>query len=146
METINDRIKAVRKAEDLTQSEFGERIGVTKNAVVNMEIPGRSKISDNNNYILSICREFGVREEWLRTGNGSMKEDKSRDEQLKEAVERLLSGENSDFKRRFVTVLSTLNEKEWALLESKMLEIVGQKPVTAAAGQSSDTGNAPDSE
>lgn len=65
---LNGRIKALRKALNLTQQEFGDRIGIKRNSVALIE-NGRNT-SDQT--IFSICREFNVSEEWLRTGKGEM--------------------------------------------------------------------------
>lgn len=66
---MNERIKKLRKALDLTQREFGERLGVKGNTIAQYEI-GRNEPGDA---VLSlICREFNVREEWLREGTGEM--------------------------------------------------------------------------
>lgn len=67
--STGDRIKKLRRELDLTQKEFGERIGIKGNTVAQYEL-GRSNPIDA---VLSlICREFNVREEWLRTGEGEM--------------------------------------------------------------------------
>lgn len=67
--TENERIKELRKARGLTMEEFGRRIGITKSSVSLLE-QGRNNPSTQTR--LSICREFGVREEWLRDGEGAM--------------------------------------------------------------------------
>lgn len=66
---MDERIKKIRKALDLTQQEFANRIGVKRNTVATYEM-GRSAPSDSA--ISLICREFNVSEEWLRTGKGEM--------------------------------------------------------------------------
>lgn len=66
---MNERIKKLRKALDLTQQEFADRIGVKRNTIATYEI-GRNIPLDA--VISSICREFNVSEEWLRTGEGEM--------------------------------------------------------------------------
>lgn len=66
---MNERIKKLRKALDLTQQEFADRIGVKRNTIATYEI-GRNIPLDA--VISSICREFNVSEEWLRTGVGEM--------------------------------------------------------------------------
>ena len=66
---MNTRIKFLRKNSGLTQEKFAERIGLKQNSIALIE-SGKRNISDQT--ILSICREFGVREEWLRTGKGEM--------------------------------------------------------------------------
>ena len=64
---MKERIKKIRKALDVTQQEFADRIGIKRNSYANYEI-GRNIPIDA--IILSICREFNVNEDWLRTGAG----------------------------------------------------------------------------
>lgn len=66
---INTRIKQIRKDAKLTQEQFGERIGITGASCSTIE-SGKSNPSSQT--IKSICREFGIREEWLRTGEDPM--------------------------------------------------------------------------
>lgn len=66
--SVNERIKKVRKALDLTQQEFGDRIGIKRNSVALIE-NGRNTSEQT---IFAICREFNVNEEWLRNGNGEI--------------------------------------------------------------------------
>lgn len=64
---MKDRIKKIRKDKNLTQVEFGEKIGVKGNTVTNYE----NGLRNPTDAILhSICREFNVNEEWLRSGEG----------------------------------------------------------------------------
>ena len=66
---MNERVKKIRKAVNLSQREFGKRLGVQDTAISKIE-SGGNKVSEQ--MILAICREFGVNEEWLRTGAGEM--------------------------------------------------------------------------
>lgn len=66
---LDKRIKKLRRTLDLTQQEFGDRIGVKRNTIATYE-GGRSTPIDS--VVALICREFDVNEEWLRTGNGEM--------------------------------------------------------------------------
>lgn len=68
-ETINLRIKKLRKALDLTQQAFAERIGVKQNTIALIE-SGKRNTSDQ--LLLGVCREFKISETWLRTGKGEM--------------------------------------------------------------------------
>lgn len=67
--TLGERIKKLRKALDLTQQEFANKIGSKRNTIATYEM-GRTEPSAAVNSL--ICREFSVSEEWLRTGNGEM--------------------------------------------------------------------------
>ena len=66
---MNERIRKLRRTLDLTQKEFGDRIGVKGNTIATYE-GGRNEPIDS--VISLICREFNVNEEWLRTGKGEM--------------------------------------------------------------------------
>lgn len=66
---MRERIKAVRKAAGLTQQDFADKIGISRNNIATYEI-GKSNPGDA--VISLICRTFNVREEWLRTGEGEM--------------------------------------------------------------------------
>lgn len=66
---LGERIRQIRKALDLTQESFCKRIGLKRNSISLVESNKRN-ISDQA--IISICREFNVNEEWLRSGTGEM--------------------------------------------------------------------------
>ncbi len=67
--TIGNRIKRVRRALDLTQTEFASRLGLTQNTVTRYETGDRNPSAA----VLSlIIKAYDVNEEWLRTGNGEM--------------------------------------------------------------------------
>ena len=66
---MKSRIHAVRAQADLTMAEFAKRIGMTTSSISLFE-SGKATPSDRT--VLSICREFGVNEHWLRTGEGRM--------------------------------------------------------------------------
>ena len=74
---MKERIKKLRRMLDLTQQEFGDRVGIKRNTVANYET-GRNEPVDS--VVSLICREFNVNEEWLRNGTGEMFEPDSNDE------------------------------------------------------------------
>lgn len=74
---MKDRIKKIRRELDLTQQEFADRLGVKRGAIANYEV-GRNEPVDS--IIALICREFHVREEWLRNGTGDMFSSEPEDE------------------------------------------------------------------
>lgn len=127
---MNERLKKLRKALDLTQQEFADRIGVKRNTIATYEI-GRNTPLDA--VVSSICREFNVSETWLRTGDGEMFVQRSEEDELAAAVERLITGESAEFKRRLVNALSTLKDEHWLLLEQKLKEIVGMRDAVPAS-------------
>lgn len=117
---MKDRIKKLRKTLDLTQREFGERIGVKGTTIANYEL-GRNEPGDA--IIFSICREFNVNEEWLRTGSGEMFLQSNRNADIARLTKELLSEESDSFKNRFISMLSNLSVDEWEYLERKAKEL-----------------------
>lgn len=74
MPAINDRIRELRKSKGLTMEQFGDVIGLTKATISRLE---SGAVSATEQTVKSICREFGVSEAWLRTGEGPMLDDTS---------------------------------------------------------------------
>ena len=85
---MNERLKQLRKTKGLTQHEFASRLGVATGNIGNWEI-GKYPIPRARIY--QICHEFGVREEWLKTGNGEMFEpDATDDDKFLAAIKTLI--------------------------------------------------------
>lgn len=66
---MKDRIKKVRKTNNLTMEQFGSRIGITKSSVSLLE-SGKNYPSEQT--LKLICKEFNVDMDWLRDGKGEM--------------------------------------------------------------------------
>ena len=75
--SVGSRIKEVRDFYGLTQQKFAERTKTKQSTVATYE-SGRNAPSDA--VISLICREFNVRESWLRDGTGEMFEQLTEDE------------------------------------------------------------------
>lgn len=69
--TIGERIKAIRKEKNLTQTAFAERVKVSFGSISKLE---RGETNPSAQTIDLICREFNVSEAWLRDGIGDMNE------------------------------------------------------------------------
>lgn len=128
--TENERVKELRKKLGLTLEAFGKRVGVGKSAISDIE-RGRNSVTDQMRR--SICREFGVSESWLRTGDGDMFVQRAEAEDLAATVNRLLTGESDEFKRRLIIALSTLTDEQWLVLEQKLKEIFGAREAVPAS-------------
>ena len=87
--TQGERIKKVRTSLNLTLEKFGERLGVTKVAISNIEKGNRNLTEQMTK---SICREFKVDYIWLTTGSGEMFQDS--DYAFLEQIDRIMAGEN----------------------------------------------------
>ena len=123
--SVASRTKELRKALGLTQQQFADRLHITRGAVSNWDF-GRSDPSDSA--ISLICREFNVREAWLRDGEGDMLEVKPRAEELGELVRKLLADRPESFRSRLITSLLRFepDSPEWQILEN--IYVAPQKP------------------
>ena len=110
---MNQRLKLLRKQFNLNQSDFALRIGVSQSAVAAWESGIRNPIDA---IVQSICREFGVSESWLRTGDGPMFVAQSPDEQITASVAKTLRGDN-DFKKAVLSLLLSRTDEELAVIE-----------------------------
>lgn len=66
---MNSRIIEIRKALNLSQTEFAQKIGMKQTSLSDIE-RGQNKLTEKN--IISICLVFHVNEHWLRYGKGDM--------------------------------------------------------------------------
>lgn len=121
--TENERVKEVRKSLGLTQEKFGERVGLKKSAISQIE-SGVNGVTDQLR--LAVFREFNVNEDWLRTGEGSMFSEPDEDEEITKFLGDILS-DQPDFRRRLVSVLARMTTDEWALLEAKIRELAAEE-------------------
>lgn len=120
---MNERIKKLRKALDLTQQQFADKIKVKRNTVATYEM-GRSEPSDSA--ISLICREFNVNETWLRTGNGEMFVQRTRNQIITDFLGDLIM-ENATFKKRLIEALAELDERDWKSLEKLANKLTNKK-------------------
>lgn len=120
---MKNRIKQIRKSNNMTQVEFGEKVGVKGNTITNYENGIRNP---TDAVILSICREFDINEEWLRTGKGEMKLISSPDEEIMKYVGLLLK-DREDFVaqkiKRFIVGYEKLDADDKKVIEKLMRQI-----------------------
>lgn len=64
---MNERIKLIRKNLKMTQAEFGQEIGSTRDAIANYE---NGRVIPDKTTRMLICSKFNVNEAWLETGEG----------------------------------------------------------------------------
>lgn len=117
---MQNQIKELRSHVGLNQTDFGARIGVRQSTIAGWETGQRIP---PDSAIVSICREFHVDEHWLRTGDGKMFTETTRDEEIMDFVGDVMRGEEDNFRRRFLLALSRLPEERWADIEAFALQI-----------------------
>ena len=120
---MQNQIKELRSHVGLNQTDFGARIGVRQSTIAGWETGQRIP---PDSAIVSICREFGVSEHWLRTGEGEMFVQISRDKEIMRFVGDVMQGEDDNFRRRFLLALARLPEEHWADIEDFARKITAE--------------------
>lgn len=110
---MKERIRKLRRALDLTQQEFADKIGMKRNTIANYET-GRNDPSAS--VISLICREFNANEDWLRTGEGEMFVQRTRNQVITDFLGKMII-EDATFKKQFIETLAELDDMDWAVLE-----------------------------
>ena len=103
--TQGERIRELRKSLKMTMEQFGEKIGVTKSTISNIENGNRNA---TEHMVKSICREFNVDYIWLTSGDGEMFIDT--DDDFLERIDRIMVGEDDAHKNLFKALLEASDE------------------------------------
>lgn len=114
---MNERIKLLRKSLGLTQDDFASKVGLSRNFIAQIEI-GTKQPSDRT--ISDICRVFAINEQWLRSGEGHMHLNLTKNQEIAQFLNDVMEQDDADFKKKFINVLAKLDEKEWALIAKMM--------------------------
>lgn len=128
--TQGERVKEVRKSLDLTLEKFGEKLGVTKVAISNIEKGNRNLTEQMTK---GICREFGVDYIWLTTGEGEMFVET--DDDFMEKIDRIMAGEDDARKNLFKFML------ELSMEDIQAIDRIIDKAIQFKATQSEETKN-----
>ena len=124
MDTISARIAAVIKASGLTKTAFAERLNVSQSFVSRLAV-GASVPSDRT--LLDICREFNVSERWLRTGEGEMFVQLSREEEITKFAMEVIRDPASEFQRQLIATMARLEPAQWKLMEQMLDDLIRQR-------------------
>lgn len=109
---MHNRIKAVRSALNLSQREFGERLGVSRDVISNLEY---DRVHPKELLLRHICELYNVNEDWLKTGAGEMfNSDAAAERKTKEALRifKSLSPKFQDYALEQIKKLAELPDKK----------------------------------
>lgn len=119
---MGERIKQVRLAAGLTQQQFADKVGLSRNFIAVIETSDR-KPSDRT--ISDICRIFGVSLAWLQYGEGEMYVRRSANEELTMLLTDLMSETDESFRKRFISAMLDLPPEFWPEFEKFLKKITG---------------------
>lgn len=123
MSEINTRIAAVIQASGLTKTAFAERVKVSQQHISRLAKDG----TPSDRTIVDICREFGVNERWLRTGEGEMLMHLSREEEIMRFAATVIRDPSSEFQRQALAVLAKLTPEQWQLMKEMARKLLQEQ-------------------
>lgn len=127
MMTIGERIKVVRASEGLSLDKFGERIGLKKSTLSQIE---NCKANVTERVIKDVCDKFHIDEIWLRTGDGKMHLDVTRREAVADFLAEILSGGGTPEQIAFISVIAKTTPDQWELFRAKLAELNNEISLT----------------
>lgn len=121
---MKERLKQLRKALGFTQQEFADNIGVKRSTIAQYEI-GRNEPIDP--VVNVLCKQYNVSEQWLRTGEGEMFVQISREEELSMLLGNLLTDETAKYKRAIISTMLRMDDNAWTALDHFLDELIEQR-------------------
>lgn len=119
---IGERIRMIRKKLDLSQDEFGKKIGLTRGAITNAEL-GRAAIKPL--FIEHICDTFRVNEKWITTGEGEMFIELDPDEEFAKLMVEIQAS-NDEFIMNALKAYWELPEEHKQIVKNLINKIAGK--------------------
>ena len=127
---MNNRIREVREHFKLTQTEFGERLGVSRDVIGNIEYNRLKNPKQKEPIIKLICSTFGVNEIWLRSGEGEMFQAMTEDEELDAYLGDVMHDEPASSRRRLTIEMKNWTPEVWQMIEEICKRLATEKPDT----------------
>lgn len=118
---MNERLKEIRKALGLTLDKFGEKVGLRKSSLSQIE---RGTNNVTNQLVVSVCREFNVNEQWLRTGEGDMFVHHTREEELAIKLGHILRNEKESLRTAVFAAIINMDENGCKAMEDFLKDVL----------------------
>ena len=129
MSDICTRIADIIRESGLSKTAFSRRVGLSQ-PFVSQLANGAAVPSDRT--ILDICREFNVSERWLRTGEGEMFVQLSREEEITRFAMEVIRDPASEFQRQLIATMARLEPAQWKLMEQMLDQLLQQRQQSAS--------------
>lgn len=121
----HERLKYLRKnILKINQEEFGNKLGLSRGNVANIEI-GRIRLTDRN--IKLICERFNINEAWLRDGIEPIFRKQKANDEIAAFLGDALKNEDDNFKKQLLSGLSKLDDDDWRVLETIIDKIISKR-------------------
>lgn len=122
---LADRIKYIMKEQGINQRELGDAISITQSAV-SFILSGKNTPSEQT--LRLIAETYGYNIEWLKTGEGYPRAQKTRKQQIMDLTAKMLQAEEESFISRVGAALSELTPDEWEVFENFCKKLIKDRP------------------
>ncbi len=112
-----ERLRKIFIESGKSQTEIAKKTNVTSAYI--WKILNRDNVMPRDLFIKTVCKEFGINEDWLRTGEGEPRIKRTKNQEIQAFANDVMELPDENFKKRFVEGLAKLNADDWA----KILEI-----------------------
>lgn len=112
--SINDRIKELRKTLHLSQTAFGEKIGLGRGSIKGLD---EKTTTPTESQLRLICKEYNVNPDWLMHGTGEMFLERDSGDEIAEFLSSILDDDDASIRKRFILALSKFDGDDWATVE-----------------------------
>lgn len=120
---MNERIKEVRKALNMTQTEFGNKVGLTAAAISRIEAGDRDP---SEAVVKLICTTYHVKRLWLETGQGTMFEDDAL-ARIDRLVEQYAPNADAVFKAQVKAYGALMSDEDWLIFRDIVEKVRGRQ-------------------
>ncbi len=113
---LDNRVKLIRKKLNISQADFGNKLGITGAGISKIE-NGKRNLTEQ--MLRMICKEFNINEKWLRSGEGEVFR------QLpSEAIGRLADNYRLDeLDKRIISEYVRLDEKKRQVIKEYIMRV-----------------------
>ncbi|HBG7720994.1 TPA: helix-turn-helix transcriptional regulator [Clostridioides difficile] len=113
---MHERIYKIRTSLKMSQREFGEKLGVSRDVISNIEY---NRVTPKPVFIQHLCELYNVNKEWLLTGEGEMFIEFSENEKVLKIATDIIN-EDDKFMKNILFTFSNLNDEQKEFLTNLM--------------------------
>ena len=109
-----ERLRKIFIESGKTHTEIAKKTNVTSAYI--WKILNKDNVKPRDLFIQKVCEEFGVSEDWLRTGNGEPTIKRTRKQEIIAFANEIMDLPDENIKKRLIEALIKLDENDWSTI------------------------------
>lgn len=106
-----ERLRKIFIESGKSQTEIAKKTNVTSAYI--WKILNKDNVKPRDLFIQKVCEEFGVSEDWLRTGIGDPTVKRTRSQEIGAFASEIMNLPDENIKNRLINALAKLDERDW---------------------------------